>query len=400
MRDYIKLLKNKNFTLLYLGQFISSVGTGINFIGLTLYSLKFGNSLMNLGLLLLILKLPSVLLGPIAGTIADTYNRKTLIIICDVTRGIIGILLFFNNSIIIFYIIVFLLTIFDVLFAPSIGGFLPSLIRKEDLVTANSIYASSMQISKLIGPALGGVLVSTFGVNIFFIINGVSFILSGISELFINYTAQHHKKFDLNNLQLLDGIKEGIEYIKFHDSIRFVVFFFAVTSFGFGALPILYVSFINNYLNASPDLYGLFMTINSLGIILGALLIKKATRYLSELKIMIYGMSIYGILYFCFGYFNFIPVNLITFFAIGIVATLGNVSYGVFLQKEVNNKMLGRVYSLDMTLSNTAIIITTSVISLFGDYFEARNLILGFSVFLILVSLISSRMKIFKETTK
>lgn len=398
--EYLKLLKNRNFVLLYIGQVISSLGSGINFMGITLYTLKFGGSIMNLGVLLLLLKLPSVIIGPIAGSVADRFNRKTIIIMCDMFRGIIGIILFFNTSINLFYLMVFLLALFDTLFSPAIGGFLPNTVSKEELVIANSMYASSIQISKLFGPALGGLLISLFSIEVIFILNGISFIISGISEMFIKYDKKRLDKVEEINFDVFRDIKAGVQYININKEVKFIVLFFALGAIGFGAFPILYVSYINNTLNASSEVYGLFMSVNSIGLLIGSILVTKILKKMDEFRVMIYGVGFYGTTFLVFAIMKIIPISIFLFFISGVIGAVVNISYGVFLQKKVENTMLGRVYSFDMALSNLMIVLVTIGLTLFGDAFRVADLIVIFSLFMIGVVVVAMRGKVFKSIVK
>lgn len=366
-----KLMKNRNFTLLYLGQMVSNLGSGINFMGLTLYTLSIDGGLTNIAFLLMMLKLPSVVIGPFAGVLADKVNRKTLIVISDIARGIIGIGLFYNTNIILFYVLIFIMTLFDVLFAPSISGMLPELVKKEHLNEANSLFAGSHQFTRLLGPALGGLLATVFGVRTIFILNGLSFLLSGVSELFITYKSKHH------SLSISDfgstyksNLLEGIEYIMSNYAIKYIIFFFSFASITFGALPILYIDYINNILNVSPGVYGIYMSINGLGLVIGSFTTSRLLQRFKAYEVMIIGVGIYGLLFYIFSLISTIVISVAIFFAVGVVIAYVDVTYGIYLQKTVDNDKIGRVYSLDMALSNLLIVGITLIMSVFGERFN------------------------------
>jgi MFS family permease len=139
------------------------MGSAINTIGLSLCVLKFDNPVLGMGTLSLLLTIPWIIFGPIAGVFADRYSKKQTIIVCDIIRGLLSLELFFTQDIVLFYLIVFLMTIFDVIFSPAISGFLPFVVEKDELESANSIYSGSGQLAYLIGPAIGGILVAVFG---------------------------------------------------------------------------------------------------------------------------------------------------------------------------------------------------------------------------------------------
>lgn len=192
--DALKVFKYRDYTLLFLGQFVSKMGSSVNAIGLTLYVLKFDNPVVGMGTLSLLLVIPWIVLGPYAGVLADRYSKRTIIVICDIASGILSISLFFVSSIWLFYLIVFLLRIIGVVFYPAIGGYIPFIVKKGDIEKANSLYSGSGELAYLVGPAVGGFLVAAYGATFVFAINGISFIISGISEMFIRERGMQKRK--------------------------------------------------------------------------------------------------------------------------------------------------------------------------------------------------------------
>lgn len=382
------IIKNRDLVILVLGQFISKLGSGINGIGLTLYVLKFNNAILGLGLLAILLKIPWIILGPFAGIIADRHSKKYIIIFCDIARGILGILLFLSSNQFEFYLLVFLITLLDVLFAPSVNGILPFIVKKEEIKYATSMYASSGMVAFLIGPAIGGILVGLLDCKSVFLINGISYILSGISEAFIRNKGKVIKEKESKSPFI--EIKEGIIYAKEHKNVGFIIIFFAFVSIALGALPIVYIKFIKNDLGASDWMYGFFNTINGLGILLGSFLIPKLLRRWSEINLMIKGTCIYGILFIVFVSLKIIPYNLAIFFLIGISISFINVSYDIFIQKEVEKEFIGRVFSLDITLSNVVMIISIIAVMLIGDTVSNTLMIFILSILLIIMSILGS----------
>ncbi len=379
------LLKQRDFALLLVGQFVSKLGSGINGIGLTIYVMKFDNPIMGLGTLMLLLHIPWIVFGPFAGTLADRYSKKSIIILCDILRGVLGIFLFYSDSLMAFYIIVLLITTLDVLFSPAIGSFLPFIVAKDKLEEANSVYSASGEVAHLIGPALGGTLVALLGTSSVFLINGISYVLSGISETFIcnkGISASQREK-----QSTLTDIKKGIRYAKHHKRMGFVIVFFALDAAAFGGLPIAYLNFIRHDLMASETIYGLFMTISGIGNLVGSLLVPILQKKWTGLELMIKGTGAYGLIFVLFVLYRFIPYNMLLFFFKGVVASFINVSYSIFLQQEVAKDMIGRVYSLDMALSTITSTLSIILVTFLGKHLSNTTLILLFAGLTILISL-------------
>ena len=391
LKETWNIFKIKNFGILFVGQFISKMGSAINTVGLSLYVLKFDNALMGMGTLSLLLVLPWIIFGPYAGVLADRHSKKTIIVLCDIARGFLSILLFFVPNIGLFYMVILALTMFDVLFSPAIGGYISFVVSKDDITKANSLYSGAGELAYLVGPAVGGFLVATLGSGLVFVVNGISFIVSGLSELFITESGKVVKSDIEEKLKtsMKEEIVEGFRYINRHRSLRFIIFFFAIASAGFGGYSILYSTVAIEHLHLSDQLYGLFSTVSGLGAFVGALILPCILKKLSEINVMLGGVGFYAMLYLIFALVKWIPGNMAIVFLIGNLGSFINVTYGIYLQKSVDQKYIGRVYSLDMSLSNFTMVFSILFITIFGASFGSKNLLITFSVVLFLITFVT-----------
>lgn len=385
MRKKINFIFNKrDFTLLFFGQFISTLGSGINMIGLSLYVLKFDNPILGMGLLSIMMVLPWAFLSPFMGVLADKFSKKKIMIWCDILRGVLGIALFFVNNIFVFYLITLAMSILNVVFAPAASGFLPFILEEDELSQANSLYAGSGELAFLIGPAIGGVLVSLCGPGVVFMLNGISYILSGISEIFLSVDG-YVKKGDEKKITVFTEIKEGYLYAKKHVGIKFVILFFGVVSLSFGVFRILIPNYVVNQMGVSDSGYGIFVAISGVGSTVGALVVPKLLKWFSELELMVLGVIGYGSLYLIFIFSRYIPLGLLLYFFIGFSGVFMNVCYDIYLQKYADKEYIGRVFSLDMTLTNIATLIPMIIITSFGEYINDSFILIFSTIFMILV---------------
>ena len=388
MKEKINLIFNRrDFCILFLGQLVSKLGSGINTIGLSLYVLKFENPILGMGALTITMTIPWIFLGPFTGVLADRYSKKKIIIWCDILRGFLSIGLFFTENMILFYLIVMSMSVLDVIFSPAISGFLPFVLEKDEIEEANSIYAGAGEIAYLVGPAIGGGLVAVFGAGAVFIINGISYILSGISEIFIQVEG-FIKKEKIEQKSVMKEMKEGYIYAKSHKSIKFVILFFAVVSLSFGAFRILSSNYIINDIGISDSGYGLFVAICGVGSTLGAFILPRLIKKVSVIAIMVFGVGGYGVLYLAFSITSWIPLAGVIYFFIGIFGAFMDVSYGIFLQKNIDKEYIGRVFGFDMTLSSFSMLIAMVFTTISASYLDSQILFFLCSAFLIIVSLV------------
>lgn len=382
--NIIALFKNIDFLILFWGQLISKMGSSINTIGMSLYVLKFENPVFGMGTLSLLLVIPWILVGPYAGLLADRYSKRTIIVFCDIIRGFLSICLFFIDSIWIFFVIVFAITILDVLFTPAINGYIPFIVPEENIEVANSWYSGSGELARLLGPAIGGFLVANFGSSLVFFINGISLIISGISEIFIKNPGIVHFE-DKEKTPFIEDLKVGLQYAKTNNNIKFIIVFFAIASSAFGGFSILYATVATQNLGLSDEWYGIFATINGVGSLLGAMALPYVLKKVKELPLMIIATGIYALLYLMFALTNYIPLNLIIFMSLGIFISFVDVTYGIYLQKSVDKEYIGRVFSLDMSLSNFTMIFSILFVTFYGNQIGPKFLMIISSLCLIII---------------
>lgn len=383
--DALKVFKYRDYTLLFLGQFVSKMGSSVNAIGLTLYVLKFDNPVVGMGTLSLLLVIPWIVLGPYAGVLADRYSKRTIIVICDITSGILSISLFFVSSIWLFYLIVFLLRIVSVIFYPAIGGYIPFIVKKGDIEKANSLYSGSGELAYLVGPAVGGFLVAAYGATLVFAINGISFIISGISEMFIRERGIAEEKDSKDKETVKEQMAAGLKYVKKHFDIKFIIIFFAIASAWFGGYSILYPTVATQFLKLSDEWYGIFEMVIGIGAFLGALIIPIVLKKIREIPIMVGGAGVYAAIFLLFALIGSIPVSLAIVFLMGISMSFINVTYGIFLQKTVEKVYIGRVFSLDICLSSLTMVISILFVTIFGSAIGTRTLMIVFSIILMVI---------------
>jgi len=193
MKNYLK-----NFWLYAAGRFVSLIGSGVQYLALSLYILDITGSGTMMGTFLVVSMLPRVIFAPFAGVVGDRFNRKKIMVYLDFARGVLIFLLAFIAykgmlSLVVIYISQLLISTLDIFFDPATGAMVPDIVPKEKLTRANSILGSINSFSYIIGPAVGGILYP-LGIGIVFILNASSFIASGISEMFIEYKQTTEKK--------------------------------------------------------------------------------------------------------------------------------------------------------------------------------------------------------------
>lgn len=222
-----------NLLLLLWGRMVSDTGSRIQMIVVPLYILDIGGDAGTVGLFTFLTLVPALVVYPFAGVLGDRLNRKRIMVLTDIASGAVILSLAAlayagRMSLLALMLVQVLISLLNGLFDPATKGILPQLVEKEDLPRANSALATMRTLSGLVGPVIGTTLYALFGISILFLINGISFLLSGISELFIRY--QHQRRAQPSGFSA--AMRDGGSFVLKRTAIRnlclFLLFIYAL----------------------------------------------------------------------------------------------------------------------------------------------------------------------------
>ncbi|MDF2910723.1 MAG: transporter, partial [Sporolactobacillus laevolacticus] len=209
-----QLLRNRQFLLLLGGQSVSIFGDQIYYIGLMWTIMKQTGSTMSLGMSVMCMTLPSIFAMPWAGVLADRNIKKQILIITDFVRGLMMfmlVVLTMNGHFSLFMInlVLVIISAMNAFFSPTLSSTLPLVIDRNNLSKGNSIFEFIRRFSAILGPAIGGILISILSISTVFALNGLSFIISFVFSLFLKIPLvsqpEHGESF-------LMRFKEGLFY--------------------------------------------------------------------------------------------------------------------------------------------------------------------------------------------
>ncbi|GAA0083682.1 MFS transporter [Clostridium sp. CTA-7] len=184
-------MKNKNFTIIVIGQIISLFGNAIQRFSMSLYLLEFTGSTAAFANILAISTIPYILFAPIAGMLSDRVNKKKIMVYLDffcsiLIGGYAIILLNGRDHEVIVAIVMFMLSICYTLYGPAVTASIPQIVEEDKLTSANGIINQVGSIVNFAGPILAGILYGIVGIKLIVIINAISFFASAIMELFLD----------------------------------------------------------------------------------------------------------------------------------------------------------------------------------------------------------------------
>lgn len=367
----LKLIKQKDFSLLILGKLVSLLGSNMQQFALSLYVLEITGSATVFASILSIIIIPRLIFTPFAGVFGDWFDRKKSIVLLDMLNaviiGIYAIIFITQNSLSLplIYILVILLEIVEIFFHSSMAAVMPSIVEKEDLLEANSFNSLVMNIGNLLSPVIAALIYGNFGMKLVLIINAISFLLSSISEMFIDIPKNHKRPDKISFKSFKDDLIEGTKLLRENKLISTVISSGSILNFCVSPLSSIgFVFIIKKVLMSSDFQFGLFQMVLSSSMIVAPIIggkhIKKIKigklLYLSFISIGIV-VLIMAIIPFNFFSSNLIPYIglLITSFLIGAFATFANIALGTLFSEIVPLEYMGRISTI-MGLAMTVLI--------------------------------------------
>jgi MFS family permease len=262
MREYISLLRhNTNYRNLWLGSVVSFLGDWFNLIASAELILRLtGGSELAYSTLFLVRFLPLFLFSPIAGVLADRFNRRNLMILTDVLRALTVFSFLFIRSadqIWLFFLLIFFQFSLSAVFTPAKSAVLANIVAKKDLVTANALDAFTWSTMLSMGAFAGGAVAAIFGINTAFAADAVTFLISAFLISRIILPARERDAVHGGSwLQFLDGLR----YLRLHRFILVISLAKAGGSLAWGAINVLEISYAYDYFGDA--LSGLGRTLN------------------------------------------------------------------------------------------------------------------------------------------
>ncbi|MFW5782120.1 MAG: MFS transporter [Candidatus Muiribacteriaceae bacterium] len=369
------IFQNKNFGLLWFGQLVSQLGDKVFQIAMMWYVLELTGSSRYVSYVLFFNLLPVVLLAAFSGVLVDRMNKKMIIVLSDLLRGmiVIGIswMVFTENAGIPHVLsAIFFLGCFTALFNPAISASVPLISGREKLGTAMAWQSSLRDMSAIFGAGIGGVLVSMFGITVSFFINGISYVLSAVFELPISIP---EVKKDIRT-GFFSDLREGFDFVFHNRTLKHMLILFMIMNF-FGPPVMIIIPVMVKRLSLSAGYLGYFEMSLALGSLLGALTVNRITPKDSMVGFISFQMFASGLVLAAIGFFG-TPLYIITLqFIMGITLAYININLMILFQKSTPDEMKGRFFSILETFSILVVPISFLIFGITVDKFGyVRNL--------------------------
>jgi len=357
-------LWNRNFLLLWQGQFVSQLGNQAYAIAMMFWIKHVTGSASLMGMMMMLSMLPSVILGPIGGTFSDHYSRRKIIIYCDVLSGVfilvLAYFLFFTPGLTHLilawlFIVALLLGIVRSFFLPAITAAIPDIVPEGRVAAANSLNQSSYQVSTFVGQGLGGFFFMILGAPLLILIDGITFLFSAASESFITIPQKlpdRNRRWQEKLTQFKKDVGAGFRFAWGNKGMRIVFFIVAALNFFMMPIPVLLPFYVEDFLKVTPAWYGYILSAFGFGsligfVIAGAVKVSGQKRSYSVCAAMLAGTALLA----CLSVADNAVAALFILLSFGISNGFIHINIITVLQTSTPGEMRGRIFGFFTTLT-------------------------------------------------
>jgi MFS family permease len=270
-------LRHRNFQLYVGGQLVSLMGTWMQIIGQGWLVYEISRSEQALGVVGFASAIPALLITPWAGVVLDRVSKRTIMIATQIGAMILALVLAgltFAGIVEVWHVVVLATCLgavnaFD---GPARQAFVVEMVGREDMPNAIAINSMTFNGARIIGPAIGGILLALFGAAWCFLINGLSFI-AVIASLWVMQLPRHQR--NTSRLTVWEQLMGGVRYTIQEPNLRALILLaLAFSMFGVSYNTVL-PAFVDKVLGQGPDAFGTINAFLGIGAVTGALLVAR-----------------------------------------------------------------------------------------------------------------------------
>ena len=369
LSSYLYLLRsNVNYRRFWMSGVISQMGDWFNYIAIFVLLTELTGSGRAVSWFLIAKFLPTTILGPMAGIVADRYSRKTILITCDLLRVVVvlGYLLVHDvEHVYLIYLLAFVQEAVWTFSHPARQASVPNICSREELSTANGLSGASWSIMLAVGAALGGFVSAMFGWQTAILVDSFSFILSAAIMLSVALPQQPKKKhadFSFARITGWHDLLEGGRYVKNHPRVGALLMVKSGWALSGGILVMLTVFGEQIFSeNGQGGLSGVLFSMRGLGAAVGPIVAWRlfGDGVVSMRRAIGAAFFISSISYLLFSQSPDIYVAALCVFAGHIGGAIQWVFSTTLLHRRVEDRFRGRVFAAEMCLLTLVLSLST-----------------------------------------
>jgi DHA3 family macrolide efflux protein-like MFS transporter len=344
----VSAFHNRDFCALWVGQLISQVGDNFLIVAVLSVVSVLTDSPLAIGIMALVVTLPQLFLGLIAGVFVDRLDRKLVMIVSDILRGLAVLALLFvqrADQLYILYIVSFVMATVGLFFNPARNAVIPNIVSGEILLTANALIQASQIIAIILGPSIAGLIIGWLGPASAFIFESFSFAASAAAIATMTIPPLNPKPDKTKSRVIWDQLVEGLLFIKHSSPLLHVMLTTAVATLGFGAIMVLGIIYLDSVLGIGAEGFGFLYAVQGLGVVIGGAMIGRLASNVRTNRIVGGCMVILGLAIIAFAVVPNYLLVLVAVAIIGLSIVVARAALATLTQSLVPDEKRGRVES-------------------------------------------------------
>ena len=345
----LRALRYRNYRLYFGGQGISLIGSWMQQVAMGWLVYRLTGSAFYLGVVAFFAQIPVFFMSPVAGVLADRWNRLRIMLVAQslaMIQAFILAFLMFSRIIAPWHLIplAFLLGLANSLDAPARHSFVVQIVeRKEDLGNAIALNSAIFNGARLIGPPIAGILIALTGEGICFLINGISYLAVIFALLAMKFKTVKKEKIEL---RIWQSLREGFAYTFGLQPIRMVIMLIAWVSLVGMSYATLMPVFVDRVLRGGPHSLGFLLGATGCGALLGALVLASRQNAKGIENIIVIGSLCFSLGLICFSISKIFWFSLLIMFFTGFGMMVQMAAANTYLQHLVSDDKRARVMSI------------------------------------------------------
>ncbi len=368
-----RLFRNRNFRALWLGQFVSIFGDRLTYLALLALIVERARDPRNpapeLALVPAVSFLPTILFGPLAGALVDTWDTRRVLVISDFLRGCVVLLMIpaaVHGGLPAAFALLFLLYLVNSFFLPARSAVLPDLVEADELVEANSLATLAGVAATIAGAALGGILVERAGWRWGLAIDGVTYFVSVgfLSALRPRPHERPPRPGTWTGVYRALGrdVKEGARLTVRDRAVLGPILTLVLLWIAGGALQVAGTVLLKQRVSAFVSGTGGVLAAVGFGMVAGTLLTARRGSRATPHAMMATGLAGTGVALVLFARAVSLPALLAVAFTAGVFVAILLVTTEAAVQAAVAKEARGRVFALRDFATRVAVLIAAGLL--------------------------------------
>jgi MFS family permease len=396
-----RALRHRDFRLWWFGQMVSLAGTWIQFVAQNWLVYRLTGSPAMLGLVNFVGLVPTLPLGLWAGSLADRFDKRRLVVIAQTmmfAQAAVLAALTVTGVVRVWHVmaLAFVFGVARALDVPARQSFIIEMVGKDDLTNAIALNSTIFNVARSVGPAVAGILVVAVGEGIAFTVNAATF-LPVIGALLMMRTSSIRRKARSTAGR---QIAAGLRYVRRNPLVWVAMSIVGVSAFFVMPYSVLLPVFAKQVFRGDADIYGFLMTFAGLGALAGALTVASLGPKSPRGLLLSAANAAFAALIFSFTFIRVFWLAAVVLAAVGFCFVVQNSLANTLIQLNVPDRLRGRVMSIYFLVFMGAMRLGSLQAGYVARYVDVQAaLIIGASASLLWAALVAWRFPRLRGTT-